>query len=854
MRVHRWRSLLIVLLVAWPVAAVVAGSVAVQSQYPTRAEAAARLLGTTQAEVAWLPRVAENRVCPQWPTSLGPVHCDEAERIVVRDAPRSLADVLPGYRSVGVRIGSVAVLRRFAGGHELSTRVDATVVDLAAPEFAGRWDLVAGRAATGTEVVVSRPLARAFGVDVGEELGTAVGRFVVAGVVTSPEVRSPAVFLPPGHPLVGDVTEERLFLVGERPIGWDEVQRLNRRGVQVLSRALVLDPPFDSASSEPTLQLVGLAGALGGLMVMFVAGSAFAVGVRTSRRQLGLLGAVGAPDAVLRRLVLAQAVWLAGIGALLGVAAGLGIGRLGSLWLAADERAPLWGFHVPWQVVVPTALIGVLACTLAAWGPARTVMKVDALEAVRSADVTTPAVRVPWLGGVLTLLGLGLMAWAVVSFRDDSRPWWSSRPELVTLVIVGVCALTAGVALSLHPVIALAARWVPRRPLAVRLAVRDIDRSRARVVPAVAAVVTATTLTTVVVAIVAGVEEGVRAHAAWRTHPTHAVLHLVGDARDPDVAVDAAELALGVPVTAATLPTRQASLATPAANACPESVGPPEAGDWRCGGAGPSAYPELVVGDIAELRILLGRDPRPDELADLRGGVLLASSRRAVADGTALVLRGEDAEGDPATSASRAVPVAARWIEVPEVAGWSIVSPARADALGLAAGPDAVVLDVGRRLTPAENDRLDAVLADVGFWSRQVPRSPDEQTWSAAWFVAAGGAVVVLAVVGLVTALGVADARRDEATLASIGAPPRLRRATTAGQVLVVSGLGCLVGAGIGVLGIAALIHTQPVLQGGPVVPWLHVAALVVGLPLTGALLAWLVTPPSAVAARRLLT
>lgn len=856
---HKRRSALIVLLVLLPVGAVVAGGVGAASLYPTPGEAATRQLGTAQAELGWLPRVDDDRVCPQWPTTLGNVHCNEGERISVSGVPDTLAEAVPGYRAVGVRVGGVEVQRPLASGRSLPTRVDATVIDLAAPEFAGRWGLVAGQAATGSDVVVSRPLARAFGVEVGGTLATDKGEYRIAGVVAAPGLKGAAVFLPPGHPLAADVAEERVFLVGDQPIEWAQVQVLNRQGVQALSRAVVLDPPFTNDDGpDRVILLIALVAALGGLMVMFVAGSAFAVGVRASRRQLGLLGAVGAPAGVLRRLVLGQALALGGIGALLGVGLGIAVGRLGSLWLSAADQASIWGFHVPWLAVAAAALVGVLACVAAAWGPARTVMKVDALEAVRSAEVATPRARTPWLGLASGLLGVAAMAAAIIVFQTDTeRPWYATRPEAFPLVGAGLCLLTVGVALSLHPLIALVARHVPRRPLAVRLAVRDVDRSRSRVVPAVAAVVTATTLATVATAAVVGTEEGVQARAVWRVHPTHVVVHVIDDTMDPDVAAAAVEYALGAPATRTLLASVRAELPTPEANVCPGTATlRPDPDDWRCDGPGPGSYPHLVVGDAPQLAALLGREPLADELADLRGGVLLTSSRLAVADGRAqvrAVAEGEGGgDGDPGPPG---VAVPARLIEVSEASGWSIMSPARAAELGLPAAQDALVLDVGRRLTAAENDEVDAVLRELGFWSRQLPRDPAEARFPWGWLIAGVGAAIILAVVGLVTALGAADSRRDEATLASVGAPAGLRRATTAGQVLVVAGLGSLLGAAVGVLGVVAYTQSQPMHHGlGPVIPWVQLLALAVGLPVAGALAAWLVTPPSRAAAQRVLT
>ena len=47
-------------------------------------------------------------------------------------------------------------------------------------------------------------------------------------------------------------------------------------------------------------------------------------------------------------------------------------------------------------------------------------------------------------------------------------------------------------------------------------------------------------------------------------------------------------------------------------------------------------------------------------------------------------------------------------------------------------------------------------------------------------------------------ALSAAEGRADLATLAAVGAPPRRRRALAASQALLVAGLGCVLGVGLG--------------------------------------------------------
>ncbi|MFT3875208.1 MAG: ABC transporter permease [Propioniciclava sp.] len=436
LRVHRWRSLLIVMLVLLPVMAVTAGAVVIQSNQPTRSETVTRALGATQARLGWLSLDEDGTACEQLPDSWD--SCASPDRFRVRPAA-SLADAAPpGYRLVTVQEGSVDVQRPVPGAASLPRVVPLTALDVGAPEFAGMLDLIEGRPASGTEVVVSRPWLTAFGVRVGDEVVTAESAYRIVGVVAAPGLKSARLYVPPGHPLAAGVGDNRVFLVGENPLTWEQVRSLNRRGVGAFSRAVVLDAPalahLDDAGRS--IVMLSMAGALGATLLMFVAGSAFAVGVRSQRRQLGLLGAVGATVAVLRRIVLTQAVLLGGIGAALGVMLGIASG-FGAAWgLSVSDTASIWGYHVPWLVLPAVAAVGIGACVVAAWAPARSVAKVDALEAVRSAEVRTPPARVPLLGVAVTTLGAAVMSVAVMAWHGSAEPW-ALDLGIVAAVILG---------------------------------------------------------------------------------------------------------------------------------------------------------------------------------------------------------------------------------------------------------------------------------------------------------------------------------------------------------------------------------------------------------------------------------
>ena len=106
--------------------------------------------------------------------------------------------------------------------------------------------------------------------------------------------------------------------------------------------------------------------------------------------------------------------------------------------------------------------------------------------------------------------------------------------------------------------------------------------------------------------------------------------------------------------------------------------------------------------------------------------------------------------------------------------------------------------------------------------------------------VAAAAAFVTLVGVAISVALSAAEGRADLATLAAVGAPPSRRRGLMASQALLVGGLGCVLGVGLGTF----IAFTARATTGSPefIVPWANLAATGIGVPLLAALVAALCT------------
>lgn len=106
-----------------------------------------------------------------------------------------------------------------------------------------------------------------------------------------------------------------------------------------------------------------------------------AIGVIERTREIGMVRAVGASQAQVRRMVTAESLLLAGLGVSLGLLTGL---YLGYLMVAAFQSGgfPV-NFYFPWAGLIFTAAIGLLFGLLAAIVPARQAARLEIVSALR---------------------------------------------------------------------------------------------------------------------------------------------------------------------------------------------------------------------------------------------------------------------------------------------------------------------------------------------------------------------------------------------------------------------------------------------------------------------------------------
>lgn len=279
---------------------------------------------------------------------------------------------------------------------------------------------------------------------------------------------------------------------------WNMVKEANAKGATVASRTVTLNPPPDSDvplyqkedwsngsggdSSTNATQLAIISTVVGLMMleICLLAGPAFAVGARRSRRQLGLVGANGGDRHHIRAIVLSGGLVIGVVAAVVGTVLGVGLTFALQPVLESVLGQRFGSFDVRPLELLGIALLAVVTGLLAAIVPAVTASRQTVVASLTGRRGIRKANRIlPVLGLTAVVLGAGIALYgSTVSDQAIIVGGGSALAEL------GVVALTP----TLVGLFGRIGRWLPLSP---RLALRDAVRNRGRTAPAVAAVLAA---------------------------------------------------------------------------------------------------------------------------------------------------------------------------------------------------------------------------------------------------------------------------------------------------------------------------------------------------------------------------
>ncbi|MCD0482818.1 FtsX-like permease family protein [Streptacidiphilus sp. ASG 303] len=899
------RSALVAAMIALPVLGVAGADIVYQSGRLDPAERITRQMGSADAEIILWQQGQAMVQLPDPQDGTYPVGLDAKEHRLTPEERTSAATdpavlvrrLVPAGSTLVPKLGGPQAVASTAHG---LARVGTAEMDLADPVWHGIVNVVGGRvpAAPG-EVAATRRFLDDSGLHLGDTTTvrglprplTITAAVEYPGALGDSElIGRPGALAAPlaradGGPQGGALSDAGSWLVkvpGGAGFPWEKVVEANRYGFQVTSRQAVLNPPPRSAvpyhrlvrqheeGTDPvTLASAVTVAGMALLEVVLLAGPAFAVGARRSRRQLGLLAAGGGDRSHVRGVVLGGGVVLGAAGAVAGTALAVAAVAAARPWL--EETAGQRFGHVDLHPLdlLAVAALGLATGVLAAVVPAVQASRQDVVAALTGRGTVKPPSRRLAAVGLLAVAGGSALA-VLGAAAGRGAPAVVGGSALAELGMVACTPFLVG----------LFGRLGRHLPLTPRLALRDAVRHRGRTAPAVAAVMAAVAGSVAVGVYTTSQDADARRH--YEASAPAGALTLTGIPARADhgaalhrarAAVERAVAGLGpradvygafpadCPPTGGCI---APSLALPPERECPLH-GPgrfSEAESARLQRDDPRCRPDrsswasrfegVPVGDAAVLRTLFGvHDPAAERA--LAAGSAVVFDARYVKDGH--VTLHITTESAPAPADGQEAPPKERDVRLPAI----VRTPSAYTAEAML--PPAAARRAGLRLTEAGSVWQPAAApseADVQrAYAAVAPITPDASLDVERGYRSSGtlttlgltlfAALVALGAAGIATGLAAADSQQDLATLAAVGAAPRIRRSLSGLQCGVVAAMGALLGTVCGVVPAVALREVEQATMGSLdtvsiVFPWWQLAATVAVLPAVAALLAALLS------------
>lgn len=715
---------------------------------------------------------------------------------------KAISDLPAGSVTAPLTTGQVVVSRD--GAFSLVSYVAA---DVTAPISSGMYVTRTGRAPhSGSEVAVTRRLAAALGVRVGDSIyaGNQAQRLAVVGVIdVSNSLSQRALILEAAAPLAR--TGSRSVLVRlPASASWSPT---NLNGLDYADRHSV-----EPRLSQQAAQAAGLTVIAGFAFAQFalLAAAAFTAMIRQQRRELGIVFASGGTKKQVTRIILAGGTVLGGIGGITGITGALITFRLTQGPLETVVGHPL--AHV-WTPIGSFVVIGVVAMAvglLAAYMPARTIARqpVRRVLTARIPDVVARGRRMVGVGLVIAAAGIAATLYGV---RPDSA---SS-----TTVSAGAALALIGLVLCAPSLIGALGRLADRTPLVPRLALRHSARHRIRTGAAVAAVCAATAGTLGIV---------LAAGADTRTGIAKQPLARIGQVLVPAGAANALtaddlrsiDNSLSARYTA---PIELASATMDFLSLGDDPTQPP-----------PDLSATIAVGSPDMIRTITGTTPTASTLAALRNGQVIVFFPELIRAGQVHL---QTQQGTSITHPGTLITIDANYRQLPS----ALISASTAQHLGLSITSGGLVITPARPPTAKQIATANSVIlaAQLHHDATQTPPqeltvATDPTTTTATdplLYVLAGVSTLVTLVASAVAvSLSLAEMRDDLSTLAAIGASPRVGRSLTAAQAFIIVGIGTLLGALAALAPAAGLVALRPDLTWH--VSWWLLLGIVAGAPL----------------------
>jgi putative ABC transport system permease protein len=343
--------------------------------------------------------------------------------------------------------------------------------------------LVSGQyPAAANDVAVTAGVATDFNVKTGSSWTVDGKTWKVTGIVQNPQsLMDEFALVIPGQVISPDNVTVLFNAPGETA---STVQ--SKTGLNVTTAKTVAN------NNEINPETISIAAAvLGMLLIALVGIGGFTVLAQRRLRAIGMLAAQGATERHIRLVIRANGA----VTGLVGAITGLVLGFLA--WLAYRPQAEnsahhLMGvFQLPWTVIVISMVLAIIATYFAASRPAKAIAKTPIVAALAGRP---PALKKTRHLAVPVGLGFLILAFLLLGLAGASDGNGNGMQELV----VGFVALAVAIVLLAPPLLAVVAAAGKYAPIAVRLALRDLARYRARSGPALAAISLATMIAVII--------------------------------------------------------------------------------------------------------------------------------------------------------------------------------------------------------------------------------------------------------------------------------------------------------------------------------------------------------------------
>ena len=406
-----------------------------------------------------------------------------------------------GLAAIKKQFGTVDVIENQSLGTGLVQPVELRAQDPAGPYGRPTLALVSGRYPNGpAQVAMTSQVASLYGVHPGDVWHQGGRAWQVTGLVENPNnlldefaLVAPGQVTAPTQVIIlvnagGTATGPGPDQPGGRP---GQPAQPGPQGQPGRSSISVSSLPHGATVSYPKARPAGITNnpavvvlvvaALGLVFIGLVAVAGYTVMAQRRLRGLGMLSALGATERNVRLVMVANGAIVGIVGTLTGAALGFGAWFAYAPHLQTATAHRIDPVHLPWWAIVTAMALAVVTSIISARRPARSAARLPVVAALSGRPAPPrPVHRSGGPGIVLLAGGAALLAF--------SGGWSANSGPQALLLLAGLVAMILGLT-TIAPLCVAGLAAVGRHaPVAVRVALRDLSRYRARSGAALAAI------------------------------------------------------------------------------------------------------------------------------------------------------------------------------------------------------------------------------------------------------------------------------------------------------------------------------------------------------------------------------